>query len=116
MLWYAIRQVGPTGWRRRAEQSRRLAEYTLNRLRRLGWPAWRNSHAFTVVIQTPPPQLAKRWMLADGGDGWSHIVCMPGVTYDRIDRFLTELAAEMTLPVGTPTDPIFSSPTDCSAA
>jgi hypothetical protein len=30
-------------------------------------------------------------MLADGGDGWSHIVCMPGVTTEHIDRFLSDL-------------------------
>jgi hypothetical protein len=87
------RRVGPAAWRQRAEQSRQLAEYTLNKLRDLGWPAWRNPHAFTVMMQTPAPQVAQRWMLAHDGEGWSHIVCAPGIARDHIDRFLTELAA-----------------------
>jgi histidine decarboxylase len=93
MLWYAIHRVGPAAWRQRAEQSRQLAEYTLDKLRDLGWPAWRNPHAFTVMMQTPAPQVAQRWMLATNDEGWSHIVCMPGITHDHIDRFLAELAA-----------------------
>jgi histidine decarboxylase len=68
----------------------------------MGWEAWRIPHAFTVVLRTPRPHLAQHWMLADGGDGWSHIVCMPGVTQDHIDRFLGELATEAPPPYGRP--------------
>jgi len=91
LLWYAIRQHGLDGLRRRAEEARDLAAYTAEKLAALGWPAWRNPYAFTVVVRTPSASLARRWMLADGGDGWSHIVCMPGVTRDHIDRFLSDL-------------------------
>jgi hypothetical protein len=31
-----------------------------------------------------------RWPLAST-DGWSHIICMPGVTRDHIDRFVADL-------------------------
>jgi histidine decarboxylase len=97
LLWYAIHRIGPAGWRQRAEQSRQLAEYTLNQLHHLGWPAWRNPHAFTIILKTPSPHLAQRWMLANGGNGYSHIVCMPSITRDHIDQFLTELAATQRL-------------------
>jgi histidine decarboxylase len=98
LLWQAIRHHGTSGWRIRADRSRELAQYAVSRLRELGWEAWRNPHAFTVLLKTPSPQLAQRWMLADGGDGWSHIVCVPGVTHGHIDRFLADLALTEGLP------------------
>lgn len=98
LLWQAIRRHGTSGWRIRADRSRELARYAVSRLRELGWEAWRNPHAFTVLLKTPSPQLAQRWMLADGGDGWSHIVCVPGVTHGHIDRFLADLALTEGLP------------------
>ena len=98
MLWYAINRFGLGGFRRRADQARELAAYTTRRLAEVGWEAWRNPHALTVVLKTPSAQLARRWMLATGDDGWSHIICMPGVTSDHIDRFVAELAAAEGLP------------------
>jgi histidine decarboxylase len=92
-LWYAIRRHGLSGWRQRAERARQLAEYSHRRLIELGWEAWRNPSSFTVVIKTPSRRLARRWMLATNDDGWSHIICMPGVTQDQIDRFIAELAS-----------------------
>jgi histidine decarboxylase len=96
LLWYAIRRHGISGLRRRAEQSRSMAAYALRRLSKAGWPAYRNPHAFTVVLRTPPPAVTARWVLASS-DGWSHIVCMPGVTRDQIDEFVEDLHAATTL-------------------
>ena len=96
MLWYALRRHGISGLRRRAEQSRTMAAYTLRRLSKIGWPAYRNPHAFTVVLRTPPPAVTARWVLASS-HGWSHIVCMPGVTRDQIDEFVEDLHAATTL-------------------
>ena len=100
LLWYAIRRYGISGLRRRAEQSRSLAAYTLRRLTRIGWEAYRNPHAFTVVLRTPPSSVTNRWVLASS-EGWSHIVCMPGVSRDQIDEFVDDLraATEVSTPV-----------------
>ncbi|MCI0689507.1 MAG: hypothetical protein L0Y54_20075 [Sporichthyaceae bacterium] len=101
LLWYAIRKYGVDGLRRRAEESRKLAGYALRRLTEIGWDAFRNPHAFTVVLRTPPAVVTKRWVLATS-DGWSHIVCMPWVTRDQIDEFVADLQATTDrIPAGT---------------
>jgi histidine decarboxylase len=92
VLWYAIRHHGVEGLRARAERSRELAAYTVRRLVDIGWEAYRNDHAFTVVLATPPKAVTDRWVLASSGRR-SHIVCMPGVTQGQIDRFVADLEA-----------------------
>lgn len=92
ILWYAIRRWGVAGFKKRAEDSRALADYTHQALQRIGWEAWRNPQAITVVLRTPPDDTVRKWQLATY-DGWSHIICMPGMTTGRIDRFITDLAA-----------------------
>ncbi|HEY0699733.1 MAG TPA: histidine decarboxylase [Micromonospora sp.] len=93
LLWYALRRYGRHGLAQRAVRSRELAAYTVRRLTDVGWEAWRNPLAFTVVLRTPPPAVTARWTLARGDDGWSHIVCVPGVTRRQIDAFVDDLAA-----------------------
>jgi histidine decarboxylase len=90
MVWWVLRTLGLDGLRQRAEQSRTLAAYTLQRLDTLGWTAFRNPRAFTVVFKTPPDDVVARWHLPTQ-DGWSHIICMPGVPQARIDAFLRHL-------------------------
>jgi histidine decarboxylase len=102
VLWYAIRYHGVEGLRARAERSRELAAYTHRRLVDIGWEAYRNDHAFTVVLATPPKAVTDRWVLASSGRR-SHIVCMPGVTRGQIDRFVTDLQAATAS--GPPTGP-----------
>jgi histidine decarboxylase len=92
MLWMAIHHHGTHGLRQRAEHGRDLAAYTHDRLTQLGWPAWRNPHALTVMLRTPPTEIAARWPLATA-DGWSHIICMPGITRHQIDAFIADLQA-----------------------
>jgi histidine decarboxylase len=92
-LWYRLHQLGwEKGLRKRAILARNLAEYAVRRLNDIGWEAWRNPRAFTVVIKTPPPDVLAEWALATHG-GYSHIICMPGVTGDHIDRFVKALQA-----------------------
>ena len=90
MIWYALRVYGVDGLRRRAVESRALAEYTHEKLVELGWDAWRNPHGFTVVLETPPAVVTEKWTLAST-HGRSHIICMPGVTQEMIDNFLVDL-------------------------
>jgi histidine decarboxylase len=90
ILWHILRRLGAEGLRVRAERSRDLADYTHRSLAQIGWPAYRNPHAFTVVLATPPKPVRDRWVLAHDGQ-WSHIVCMPGITRHQIDAFLHDL-------------------------
>jgi len=90
-LWYALRRHGVDGLRARAQKSRDLAAYTVSRLASIGVAAWRNPHAFTVVIETPPAVITNRWTLASS-QGLSHVICMPGITREQIDAFVADLA------------------------
>jgi histidine decarboxylase len=92
VLWYALYRHGLDGLRSRAAMCRLLAEATTRRLNSIGWPAWRNPRAFTVVLKTPPPAVTSRWTLATA-NGWSHLICMPGVSTRQIDAFIRDLAA-----------------------
>lgn len=89
-LWYALASIGLDGHRRRVAKCRALAAYVEQRLVAAGWRAWRHPHAFTVMLQSPEPALLTRWSLATSG-GWSHIICVPGLTRSTIDAFLGEL-------------------------
>lgn len=93
-LWWALRSMDRPDHQRRAERARAVAAHTVRRLTEAGWVAWRHKHAFTVVIKAPSPAMIRRWALATTGE-WSHIVCVPGVTTEVIDRFVDELVADL---------------------
>jgi histidine decarboxylase len=95
MAWYAARTLGVEGLRRRAEEARDAAAYLVRRLSEIAWPAWRNRHAFTVVLKTPPTLVATGWHLATEDNGWSHYICLPGRGRDHVDRFIDDLTAEI---------------------
>ncbi|HZG90003.1 MAG TPA: histidine decarboxylase [Pseudonocardia sp.] len=95
-LWWALRNYDMTAHRKRAEDARDVARHTVRRLTAEGWTAWRHPHAFTVVIKSPSPALIQRWSLATS-DGWSHIVCVPGVSTEVIDRFVDDLTGRSPL-------------------
>ncbi len=97
-LWYCARALGVDGLRARAEAARTTAAYLGQRLTSIGWPAWRNPHAFTVVLKTPPPAVARSWALASEQDGWSHYVCMPGRDHGQVDQFVEALRAAEDVP------------------
>lgn len=94
MIWTVLHHYGRRGLHQRAQQSRNLAEDTARRLRELGWPAWRHPLAMTVVLPQLPDAVAERWPLPTE-DGWSHLICMPGVRPSTIDAFLGDLQAAL---------------------
>ncbi len=97
LLWWALTTLGPDGLRQRAQTSRDLAAYTHGRMQELGWPSRRNPHAFTVTLDQPPPTVLAKWVLATDGHT-AHIVCMPGITAEQIDQFLSDLAGSRPIP------------------
>jgi len=98
-LWYALKQMGREGLRARAENSLQLALYAVQQLQHIGVNAWRNHNALTVVFPQPSKEICVKWQLASEG-GLSHIICMPGITKETIDRFVCDLAEEMSTNVG----------------
>jgi histidine decarboxylase len=89
-LWWALRTIDEKGHRRRAERARTVADYALRRLQDKGWEAWKRPRSFTVVMKSPPQSMVERWSLANE-DGWSHIICVPGVRPEDIDQFVDEI-------------------------
>jgi histidine decarboxylase len=91
LLWYAIQRFGVTGLRNRALEAQHMAAYMHRSLQVIGWPCWRNPHALTVMLATPSLEFTKKWQLATQ-DGWSHVICMPGVSKTKVEAFVTDLA------------------------
>lgn len=89
-IWYAIQKWGMQGFMERVQCGLELAEYTLTELTKRGRQAWRNPNALTVMLPTPAEDIVRKWQLATY-DGWSHIICMPGLGRERIDAFLADL-------------------------
>ncbi len=89
-LWYAINKLGREGLKQRAIEAIKIAEYAEKKLNELGIKAWRNPNALTVIFPQPSKEICVKWQLASDNDQ-THIICMPGVTKERVDLFLRDL-------------------------
>jgi histidine decarboxylase len=90
-LFYAINKMGKEGLKKRAEVCLEIAEYLEKKLKEKNINAWRNESAITVVFEKPKSEIITKWQLATENE-WSHIICMPGVTKEKIDEFLIDLS------------------------
>ncbi|MFV0237995.1 MAG: histidine decarboxylase [Flavobacteriales bacterium] len=90
-LWYSINKHGKEGLKKRAEYSLELAKYAKKELNDLGLNAWSNPNTITVIFDKPCKEVCEKWQLATEGN-FAHIICMPSVTKERIDRFLKDLS------------------------
>jgi histidine decarboxylase len=90
MMWYAIKRWGLEGFRQRALTCREVADYAETQLHTLGWSVRRNPDALTILIKDVSAPIRDKWQLATQ-DGWSHIMCVPGVDKEHIDKFLKDL-------------------------
>ncbi|RAJ94054.1 histidine decarboxylase [Larkinella arboricola] len=111
-MWYAIKQQGREGLLRRALECLSLAEYTQRRLQEHGIAAWRNEKAITVVFPKPSASICRKWQLATNA-GQAHLICMPGISQQRIDDFIEDLLKETSLIAREPTHSrVFVKPGD----
>lgn len=90
ILWAAIQRHGEAGLRRRVQDSLALAAYAEEEMKKRGIAAWRNPNALTVVFPAAPDTVKQRWQLATA-KGLSHIITVPGVSRQNIDRFIADL-------------------------
>lgn len=91
LIWYAIRRLGYPGLAARAHRCLRLSAYAVEQLEACGVRPWRNPCSTTVMFDRPREAVARRWNLAVEGP-LAHLVVMPHVTYDSIDRLCRDLA------------------------
>jgi histidine decarboxylase len=89
-LWYAIKKIGKEGFKKRALDSLEVTSYALSKMKEMGINAWSNPNAITIVFPKPNKEICNKWQLATEGD-YSHIICMPGVSKEKIDEFLNDL-------------------------
>jgi histidine decarboxylase len=92
-LWYALKKMGREGLKARAVNSLYLAEYTVQQLQNIGIKAWRNQNAITVIFPQPSKEICVKWQLASE-NGFTHIICMPGVSKETIDSCIKDLAGQ----------------------
>ncbi|MEU8877258.1 pyridoxal-dependent decarboxylase [Streptomyces javensis] len=90
-LWYALRRLGRDGLAVRVARCLSVAAYAEHRIAALGRRSLRNPASLTVVFDRPAPHVCRRWHLAVEGH-LAHLVAMPHVTRETVDRLLGDLA------------------------
>ncbi len=89
-LWYAIKRYGIEGFKNRTEKCLQVANYAVEQLNKIGLQAWRNNNAITVIFSEIKKELIVKWQLASA-NGNSHLICMPGITEERIDLLIKDI-------------------------
>ncbi len=89
IMWYAWQQHGLDGYREIVAECLAVAEYAVERFNERGIPAWRNKNSVTVVFPKPSDAVVRKWQLAPYED-IAHLIAMPHVTREVIDRVLID--------------------------
>jgi len=90
-LWYSLRKKGISGIKRDVVHCMETARYLKEKLIAVGLSCRLNDLSSTVVLERPLDEdLVKRWQLACEED-IAHVVVMPNVTRNKIDRFVDEM-------------------------
>ena len=87
------RTIGLVGFRHIVRHCLATADYAMDRLRAAGKLPWRHPNSITVVFERPSLQLSQKWQLAAHHD-LAHVITMPQVTKEQIDRLAADLAAD----------------------
>ena len=91
-LWYALKNMGMEGLKKRYLKSLEIANYCKSELIKNGVDAWSNEGAITVVFPKVSDKIKTKWQLAT--EEVTHVICMPNVTKDQIDEFITDFVKE----------------------
>jgi len=90
-LWYSLRKKGLDGIQRDVVHCMETAQYLRQKISEAGLTCRLNDLSCTVVLERPmDDKLIKRWQLACEED-IAHVVVMPNVTIEKIDKFVDEL-------------------------
>ena len=96
VLWSAIQRRGEDGLRRRVADAIAMADYAIAQFARYGIAAWRHKNSVTVVFPRPTDSVIARWQIAPSRD-IAHIITMPHVTRDMVDRLVADTAESLGL-------------------
>lgn len=99
ILWCALQRRGEDGFRKRAQHCLRLAGYATARFKDAGIAAWRHKNSITVVFPRPGDSVIADWQIAPSRD-IAHIITLPHVTREMIDRVVHDVAASLPRPAG----------------
>lgn len=91
-LWYAIKKYGFDGFASMVRHCFRVHTYALHRLREAGVRAWAGEHTTIIMLEKPADHVCRKWQLAVTG-GQAHIIVMPNITEEHIDRLVDDLIA-----------------------
>ncbi len=94
ILWIAIQRRGEDGFRKRVRLSLDMAEYAIEKFKEAEIHAWRHKNSITVVIPRPGDDVIDRWQIAPS-QNIAHIITMPHVTCEMIDRIVADVAASL---------------------
>jgi len=92
IMWSAIQRWGEEGFRQRMQHSLAMADYTIAAFAKHGIKAWRHPNSVTVVFPRPADAVIRNWQIAPSGD-IAHIITMPHVTCEMIDKVVRETAS-----------------------
>jgi histidine decarboxylase len=98
-FWWLIRKVGYDQWSEQANQMMECTAYLKQQLDKIGWPCWNNEYSNTVFFKRPSKKICNEYLLALGyderfGGELAHVVVMQHVTKEKIDKFVSALAAD----------------------
>merc|ERR1712232_1313946 len=89
---YRLRKKGMEGLKRDVNHCMETACYLRDKLTDAGFTCRLNDLSSTVVLERPlDDAFIKRWQLACEED-IAHVVVMPNVTINKIDKFVEELS------------------------
>ncbi|CAI9781787.1 unnamed protein product [Fraxinus pennsylvanica] len=90
-LWYTLNKKGYRWFQKEVQKCLQNAHYLKDRLRDAGIGAMLNELSSTVVLERPlDEEFIRKWQLACQGN-IAHVVVMPNVTVEKLDKFLNEL-------------------------
>ncbi|WP_018656868.1 histidine decarboxylase [Actinomadura flavalba] len=95
LLWWALRRLGLDGLARRAEHCLRVAAHAERRLRECDAEPRRSPNSVITSFRRPSDRTMNAWHLLPSGDR-THLIAMPHVTEEHIDRFCRDLLADRT--------------------
>ena len=101
MLWYAINHHGADEWRETVRGMLDTAEYAVQRFNEHGINAWRHRNSPTVVFDRPSQEVFDKWQIAPEGEV-AHIITMPHVDFETIDRLVNDCISPRPEPTQEP--------------
>ncbi|CAH9074323.1 unnamed protein product [Cuscuta epithymum] len=90
-LWYSLSTKGRIGLQNDAQRCIKNAEQLSDRLKGVGVSTMHNNNTITVVFERPRDrEFIRHWQLSCVRE-MAHIIVMPGVTSEMLDKFFNDL-------------------------